>query len=41
MSIIEFIQLQNIIFLHSNYLHGPKYNLFFITIIFYYQIFLW
>lgn len=24
----EFIQLQNILFLHSNYLPGPKYSLF-------------
>jgi hypothetical protein len=25
-SILEFIQLQNILFLHSNYLPGPKYR---------------
>jgi hypothetical protein len=40
-SIIEFIQLQNILFLHSNYLPNLKYNLFFISIVFYCQIYLW
>jgi hypothetical protein len=29
MNIIEFIQLQNILFLHNNHLPGPNYSLFF------------